>query len=450
MSTTARRRACRRRGRLPRNLATAFALGCAAPAATAAPFTSFDPSLMATGGAGVALDNARTAPLYNPAALAAAPARDRFAGTVAGGARLYDPGNLLPAIADFERADYTDAVDDAIAQLEDHLRAGTPEASDVVAVGTAIEALNDGLISVGNRLAQGEYGSSLVLSRPGGNTGLAITVSQWAAFGGDSTYSDGDLLDRVAGDMIRCGSKLEAGDSCDAADFESFTIDADGSVVVAFDPAIDLQSEVRARGIVVRSTGLSLAQAVSIQGNATTFGLTLKRQSITVVDYASKLVDLDDNDIDDPRFRRSETSVNVDFGLLTELAPGWSAGLFVRNAIPQDFSTRLGNTIAIEPQTRAGLARQGEHWRVTADVDVVPNDPVQLGEKTQFLGLGAEADVSGWLTLRAGYRHNFPHNERDVLTTGVGLQPTAGVQLDAAAIGGRAERGLAVRVAAGF
>ncbi|MFU8838515.1 MAG: plasmid transfer protein, partial [Thiohalomonadaceae bacterium] len=64
----------------------------------AAPFNSYDPRSMAMGGAGVAVGNAGTASMFNPALLAASHDKDRFAILIpVAGARAFDPDDFSDA-----------------------------------------------------------------------------------------------------------------------------------------------------------------------------------------------------------------------------------------------------------------------------------------------------------------------------------------------------------------
>ncbi|MFP3874623.1 MAG: conjugal transfer protein TraF, partial [Thiohalophilus sp.] len=116
----------------------------------------------------------------------------------------------------------------------------------------------------------------------------------------------------------------------------------------------------------------------------------------------------------------------------------WQAGVVMRNIREQTYTTSDYQTVKIEPQTRAGLAYNGDVITVAVDYDLQENDPLVAGaDKTRMLAAGLEFDVFSTLKLRAGYTKNTAEvsgPDDDLLSAGLGLN-ILGLQVDAAVMG---------------
>ena len=203
-----------------------------------------------------------------------------------------------------------------------------------------------------------------------------------------------------------------------------------------------IDSEIDLVGLEVTEIGVSLAR----QFGRLSLGFTPKSQSVTSYDSDSVLLrnTEDLGDLIDAATEEGEKehggSVNADIGLVYKLGEEsrWQAGLVVRNISEQTYTTSRGNTVKIEPQSRAGLAYNGDVITVTVDYDLQENDPlVADGDKTQMLAAGIEFDVFNTLKLRAGYAKNTAEvsgPDDDLLSAGLGLN-ILGLQVDAAVMG---------------
>ncbi|TDY01708.1 conjugal transfer protein TraF [Thiohalophilus thiocyanatoxydans] len=195
-------------------------------------------------------------------------------------------------------------------------------------------------------------------------------------------------------------------------------------------------------GLEVTEIGVSLAR----QFGRFSVGFTPKSQSVTSYDSDSVLLrnTEDLGDLIDAATEEGEKDhgggVNADIGLVYRLGEEsrWQAGVVVRNISEQTYTTSGNRTVKIEPQSRAGLAYNGDVFTVAVDYDLSENDPlVAGGDKTQMLAAGLEFDIFSTLKLRAGYAKNTADvagPDDDLLSAGLGLN-ILGLQADAAVMG---------------
>lgn len=435
-------------------LAMGLTLLGACTIAQAAPFTSFDPRSMGMGGAGVAVGNAGTAPLFNPALLAATHEGDRFALQLPiVGARVYDPDDFVDAVDNFQDSTVIDDLDTAISNFEASADL-TALKTNSGSVATAINNLNAELINLGGKPLQAELGAAVVLGIPSRNWGFALSASASAAIGGVINYDDSQTLQDLADDMNAIAN-CTGGDisSCIGTGLNYVTVDGSGNPTVNFDASGNnstLQSSVDVRGIVIQEIGLSLAREFTLGGHSFALGITPKSVTATVLDYTARVEDADDADFDADDYTKEYTHFNMDIGLAKDYANGWRTGVVVRNIISQEYDTyrfgqKTGNTIKTEPQVRLGISHQGELYTLAADLDVTENDPVGYEGDSRYLAMGAELNAWGWAQLRAGYRANLSDSERNVWSVGMGLSPF-GAHLDLAVSGNDNEMGAALQL----
>lgn len=192
-------------------------------------------------------------------------------------------------------------------------------------------------------------------------------------------------------------------------------------------------------GLEVTEVGLSLARSF---GNLSV-GVTPKLMSVTSYYGREDLRQVEDlGEVIDAVTEQGErdhgSDTNVDLGLVYRLTDRWQLGLVHRNAISQDYVNATGQTLSLEPQTRAGVAYNGGLFTFGVDYDLVENDPLTAnGDKSQILAAGAEMNVFDVLQLRAGYATNLADTEGsdlDQYSLGVGVKIVA-VHVDVAAIG---------------
>lgn len=199
------------------------------------------------------------------------------------------------------------------------------------------------------------------------------------------------------------------------------------------------ESQLIMKGVELTEVGLSLAHTY----DRLSIGVTPKVMSVKSYAAEERIRDIDDlGDVVDKATDDGQkdhgSSANLDLGLVYKLTHRWQLGLVHRNAISEEYTAKDGTTIRLEPQTRAGIAYNGNIFTAGVDYDLVKNDPLTVhGDQTQMLAAGAEVDVFGFLQLRAGYATNLADTAGDDLdqySLGVGVK-IVGVHVDVAAVG---------------
>lgn len=385
--------------------------------AVALPYSAYDPRSFAMGGTGVASGTSANASFYNPALLAAADAEDDFSlelPIVA--ARLSDPDDLMKAASDFNDADYVTGFTNAI----DAYNTSQTQANSQAVINAA-DGLISGLESLSNKALQGELDTAIVIGIPSKRYGAAVYINSWVIGGGRGLLSNQDLTTINA--------------------IKAFL--ANGALPSSL-PDPTLTSSVDARLAWITELGVSLAREISLGGQSVALGVTPKYVRVQTYDYTFTGSGLDNADISLDQGKKTDSNLNLDFGLAKDFGNGWRTGFAVKNLISQTYTTVLGNTLKVEPQARVGVARHNDWSTVAMDFDLTENKPVEFDSKTQYLGLGAELDAWGWAQVRLGYRFNLADNDTSVASLGVGVSPF-GIHLDVSVAGNSNELGAAIQ-----
>ncbi|MBW6477381.1 MAG: conjugal transfer protein TraF [Chromatiales bacterium] len=417
--------------------------------AQAAPFNSYDPRSMAMGGAGVAVGNAGTASMFNPALLAASHDKDRFAILIpVAGARAYDPDDFSDAVDNFDDTTL-DTLDTAISGFTD----GTP--AQTLAIRDAIDGVDAELIKIGSRPIQAELGAGVVVGVPGRKLGVGFFATGTAVIGGVINYDDNQVFADFNQDLTNWDAcyATPSAELCADENFTYMTVDYDGTTLdgsVDFETDVNMQSSVDVRGLIIRETGISLAREFTIAGSSFSVGITPKSVKATVLDYTARVEESDEDDFDGDDYTKDYSHFNFDIGFAKDYANGWRTGLVVKNVLSQEYETyqngvATGNSIKTKPQVRLGLSHQAETYTLAADLDLTENDPVGYEGKSRYLAMGAEFNAWNWAQLRAGYRANLSDSDRNVWSAGLGLSPF-GVHLDIAVSGSSNEYGAAMQL----
>lgn len=198
-----------------------------------------------------------------------------------------------------------------------------------------------------------------------------------------------------------------------------------------------IDSTVDFTAVEVSETGFSLARKF---GNLSV-GVTPKSQSITSYDADAFLRNNDDlGDIIDTSTTTGKTdhgsTINLDVGAVYKLTENWKAGAVMRNALSKDYTTAASKKVALDRQTRAGIAYTGDTITFAVDYDLAKNNPIIAGgEETQYLNAGVELDLADFFQLRAGMSTNTANSAAEnVYSLGLGFNILA-AQLDIAAVG---------------
>ncbi|MFV1985558.1 MAG: conjugal transfer protein TraF [Thiohalomonadales bacterium] len=182
-------------------------------------------------------------------------------------------------------------------------------------------------------------------------------------------------------------------------------------------------------------------------------GITPKVVDVNSFDYLELLIDSSGNTgIGNTALGEKQhgTSFNIDVGAAYDFKNGFVLGLVARNLKSQEFTTVLNSKIKLEPQTRAGIAYNGDLFTIAADADLNENEPIAFSEKTQLITLGAELNFLDWMAIRIGYQKNTASTlSGSMKSIGLGFTPF-GVGVDIAAIGNEHAIGGAVQLSFTF
>lgn len=184
--------------------------------------------------------------------------------------------------------------------------------------------------------------------------------------------------------------------------------------------------------------GISAARNFEYMGETFSLGITPKLQSLTIFEDTITFSNAEEEIGDDPQAyfssnTESYVTGNVDLGAAMTwdevLRGDVTAGLVIKDLIPQTFESASGSELEIGPKMRIGGAHVTRWTTLAADLDITENQPLKYGAPTRYLGLGAEFNAYNWFKLRAGYRNNLSLEDSHVISTGFGLTPW-GVGLD--------------------
>lgn len=374
---------------------------------TALPFSSPDPRSFAMGGAGVAAGTTANASFFNPALLAAAREGEDFAMEFPiASVTAADPDDFITAVDDFAAADYVTALDNAITTFNT-----SPSTATLASLQTASGNLSTGLQSLSNKEVLTELDAGFTVGIPSRRFGVAVYGNAWTVGGAMATFDTTDLntlatLDAAAAAILVAGT---------------------GTL-----PSPTLSTTIDARAALVAEVGVSVARRIELADHDFAVGVTPKYMQVTIYDQQFSGSTLDTAALDSTVNETTETGVNADLGIATAFDNGWKVGLVVKNLAAQEYTSALGNKISINTQARGGVAYQNDWLTMTADMDLMENDPVGLESPTQYAAVGAELDVFNTAQARIGYRSNLSNSADDQVTAGLGFSPF-GVHMDLAA-----------------
>jgi hypothetical protein len=182
-------------------------------------------------------------------------------------------------------------------------------------------------------------------------------------------------------------------------------------------------------------------------------GITPKVVDVTSFDYSELLIDSSGNTgIGNPDLGEKDhgSTFNMDIGAAYDFKNGFVLGVVARNIKSQEYTTILNKKIKLEPQTRAGIAYNGDMFTIAADADLNENTPISFGEKSQLITLGAELNFLDWMAIRFGYQKNTASDlDGSMKSIGLGFTPF-GVGIDVSAIGNEHAVGGAVQLSFTF
>jgi len=367
------------------------------PIAQAIPFGYFDARSVAMGGVGVASATSANAVFYNPAMLARYKVRkekgnnSRFIFPTISARVSLDAEDL----EDFRTNDIDSRLDSAINAFD---RNNAATVNDVVNIARELQSdLND--ISSSPLLLDGNVG--MVLGIGHRRQGGSLMINRRIVADGKLNQSaeDRQLLNAYIDDM-----SFIASNGAQGAPHPEIYIDGNRNNQLIPDQIDNLTSNATASGLLITELGISMSWEVTAFDYLVALGVTPK--FVQVVTYDSNAT-ATDNNIESNRDEDDSWKMTADIGMAKAFDEKIRWGVVIKNIIPLDYKTALGNTISVKPQVRAGAAYELSWGRVAADLDILKNKAIGSGGDSQELGLGLEWDFKRWLQLRGGYNYNL-------------------------------------------
>lgn len=218
------------------------------------------------------------------------------------------------------------------------------------------------------------------------------------------------------------------------------------------------KSQVRINAALISEAGFSVSHTFVTAGHEWALGVSPKFMKIDLYDSTISGASGSLNNANGSQYLANYSSFNFDLGVAKNYGNGWSTGLVVKNVIPYSFEFKnnnvpTGQTLNLSPMPRIGVAKHFSWAVLTMDADLKANDPVGLGNKSQYVSLGGEASAWGWAQIRAGYRVDAVNNARNVASIGLGLSPRIPYfkpRFDIAVAGNQDEVGLSARLGLKF
>lgn len=413
-------------------IATAFLLSNQAGAANTWTEARGD----AMGGTGVASAHYSSGVLINPALLAKSQAEDDVAVIFPSvGAQISDKDNLqdkIDEISDEIRADQEMIDDLTVARIM-----ADPQGTLSELQGAA-GSLADQLEFLEGKTAHGNAGAGIAVSIPGSGLSLAFVAkaNAHARVSSEIDKQDIDFLRRLQGSMGMT-NQMALGAA------------RNGSDVITR----NLNSIAKGRAAIVSDYGVAIARQFDFNGLPVSIGVTLKLQQTWLYNYTTSIYTYDSSDFNSSRYRNDDTSFNVDVGVAVDFGENWTVGLSGQNLLSRDIDTndirvlngRTGQEVSyqdtwqIRPLVTAGVAWHTGLLTLSADGDLTQTRGFKSEENSQYVGVGAEASLLGWLAVRGGFRGDVKGNDSNVFTGGLGFAPFNTVHIDLTGIVGEDE-----------
>jgi hypothetical protein len=349
---------------------------------------------------------------------------------------------------------------------------------------SATTGLNTGLASISDKALRGGIGGGAGIAIPSKKFSVAISANNSTSFSGVLRVADSDLntlsayangteqysivlqsyskeADDVAGVAQEIEDEVNGTNNAttllaladtltaETAELQTATTALDdfeygtgangagndifvGGALASGADTLTLNSTVEIIAVAISEIALSISREFTIADRQVAIGVTPKLQRIDAYDYVVSVEDdAETDDISD--YGIEDTGFNLDIGASTKFGAQeqGTVGVVIKNLMSRDVDTVNGNTVSISPQVRAGVAYQALGWvNLAADLDITENEPVAFEDPTQFVSLGAEADVLGFLQIRAGFRSNLASSGQDVVSAGLGLSPFGIAHID--------------------
>ncbi len=342
------------------------AMVCSMIPASGSEFRQFDAKAIAMGGAGVARPSPAYAVYYNPAAMATHAMRDKALGVSFGViARDTGIGEHLNSL------------------MERNWDAATSgplgaEAGAIIDIITEI-GTDDGLLILGNFAAGYRHGK----------LGLGVYGSMQVG-----AYADIDTV--------------HVAQSLPLADANSFAFN---------------QSELWAQGLMLVEVPVGYAREFALEKGKVNLGAAVKLIYGATYDISQQVTAGMDTIQDELRDAiETDIGFGIDLGAQYHSEDGkLSVGLLLRNINSPKFHTAADRSLAEDMQVRAGVAYTiNGRWSTAVDIDLIENETLIEGYKSQTLGAGVSFAALPTVVLRGGLMTNLAaSNSSLILSAGI-------------------------------
>lgn len=429
----------------PVKLAATIAMLMSSSVALALPFSSFDPRSMGMGGAGVAVGDASTAPLFNPALLSITREDDHFALVLPTiGVRIADPDKLRDSIDNFQSGGYVNNLQTSVNTLNASLSATIPNVTTIKAnaglVATNLNTVSTQLATLSNKPITIDGGVAAVVAIPNDKMGVAFYANGSVATGGVFQYKDGATLKTLTDQATCLSAALTVVDVAACNTLYGSSLNFTNTT---------LQSGINFRGVMLAEAGFAIS---TYNLGYMSWGVTPKIVKAQLFDIPINVNDSNQNNFNGQDYLANYSMPNFDIGIASYDNVGWRTGLVIKNVIPYTLDFKKaptpgatpvanGNTLSLKPQVRIGVSHTTSWSTVALDYDVTRNDPAGFESSSQYTALGVELNAFDWIQLRAGYRMDMVNSARNVTSVGLGLSPFGIPHIDIAVAGNASEVG---------
>ena len=396
-------------------IAVSTALLLSSTVTLALPFSFMDPRSMAMGGAGVAVADAATAPLFNPALLSVTRYSDDFSLVLPSvGVYAADSKDLASSVDKFTAGNYVNTLQTSVSNLNTAIAAigSPPTTAEIAAVGTSaatvstdLSTLSTQLNTLNNKPVTLDASLSTVVGIPNKKFGLAFYANGAISSGAGFQYKDAVLLSSLS-TQTRC-----------LADAAALTPEATAAAAIAAcgTPSFStnsVQSTVTVRGVTIGELGFAISREYLLNRHRVALGITPKIIQVQLYDIPIGLNSPSLSNLSTADYRARYSVPNFDLGAAKNYRNGWRSGLVIKNVIPYFLEFKrapvagatpvsTGESLRLIPQTRVGISHTNRWSTVALDVDLYRNDPVGVENYTQYIALGGELNGWNWGQLRA-------------------------------------------------
>ncbi|MEM7281049.1 MAG: conjugal transfer protein TraF [Pseudomonadota bacterium] len=192
--------------------------------------------------------------------------------------------------------------------------------------------------------------------------------------------------------------------------------DASGALI---DPNTALNSSVQGAGAQVTELGVTMSNQFEFLSRPIGLGLGSKVMRIDVFDEVEQIIQGDLSVADN---RRSDLTVNFDFGLAMKLTERFDLGLAVKDVLPKNYETASGREVRFRARPRLGLSYRVGDLQLALDVDLIESQPLAGELPSQISAVGMEWKVFPSIAVRGGFRQDTAGERGSAWSTGAGFQ----------------------------